>query len=213
MTRDGPGTGTDTAVPDEGARTSARVGRRVRVLSALSGARRRSVMTAPGEAEVEGHRGGPPPARGTAATSWGGPRPGYWEARYAYRCASVHLPLAWGPGTAPRPSSIVSCAVQSPPRPGDVGSAEDLLGERPAGDQQPGEALAQLDHPLGALLAEQQPRVRAQHVGLRLHAGAEVLALGGEAAVIVEQAALDQRRRLRRPLLVAPAAGGLGRGE
>src|SRR3954467_4447555 len=53
MTRDDPGTGTDTAVPDEGARTSARVGRRVRVLSALSGARRRSVMTAPGEAEVE----------------------------------------------------------------------------------------------------------------------------------------------------------------
>src|SRR4051794_38843987 len=53
MTRDGPAVGAEVAVPAGGVRTSTRVGRRVRVLSALSGARRRSVMTAPGEAEVE----------------------------------------------------------------------------------------------------------------------------------------------------------------
>src|SRR3954449_13502531 len=71
MTRDGPGTGTDTAVPAEGARTSARVGRRVRVLSALSGARRRSVMTAPGEAEVEDTGRPSTHACGTAADQLG----------------------------------------------------------------------------------------------------------------------------------------------
>src|SRR6476661_6900236 len=56
MTRDGPAAGVDGAAPDDGVWTSTRDGRRVRVLSALSGARRRSVMTAPGMADGGGHR-------------------------------------------------------------------------------------------------------------------------------------------------------------
>src|SRR3954468_7045453 len=71
MTRDGPAVGAEVAVPAGGVRTSTRVGRRGRVLSALSGARRRSVMTAPGEAEVEDTGRPSTDACGTAADQLG----------------------------------------------------------------------------------------------------------------------------------------------
>ena len=123
------------------------------------------------------------------------------------------LPSAGPPSVAEAVVHRVTRCPARVARTGDPGSAtagEDLAGERAAGDQQAGEALAQLGHPRRALGAEEQPRVGRQHVGLGLDAGAQVLALGGQPAV-VEQAALDQRGGLRGPLLVAPAAGRLGR--
>ena len=207
----------DDAGPAGGRRSvAAGAGRRVSVERAVSGARRRSVMT---DSRRDGGRrtsGGPPrtpSGRGAAAgLRRGGPRDRYWEVRLRTRCASAVSLL---PGR--RPSEAVVHRVTA------VQHASPVRVTRSAARRRRSRPRTPRRRPAGARTpCRARPPARcaprpgaatgsADSTSVSASTRARRSLPSAVSPPSSQQAALGQRGGLRGPLLVAPAARRLGR--